>query len=64
MKHLEVIEQITHTLAVCSNKSCEHCPHLSVCVKVFGAQFASQAILELAKKCKSFNEFARANRKE
>lgn len=63
MKQLEVIEQISHTLAVCSGKSCEHCPHLSVCVDVFGAKFASQSILEVAKKCKSFNEFARANKK-
>lgn len=61
MKQIEVIEQIAHTIAVCNQKSCENCPHLSACVEVFGSQFASKAILELAKKCKAFNEFARAN---
>lgn len=63
MTQFEVIEEITLALAICNAQSCESCKHTDACCCVFGKDFISQEILELANQCKSFNEFARANEK-
>ena len=65
MGTFEVIEEITYALAVCTKyNNCCNCPHEDNCCNVFGKEYISEQIRELAEQCKAFNEFACANRKD
>lgn len=64
MTRFEVIEEISLALGKCTEQIlCESCPYCDACYSVFGKNIVSEEVRELAQQCKSFNEFARANRK-
>ena len=64
MNLIDCLEEIIFTYELCrKSRSCERCEHETNCCEVFGKKYPITEIEELAATCKTFNEFARANKK-
>lgn len=63
MDMFNIVEEISLTLARCNKNRCSSCQYEDACIEVFGKEFPSQIIVELAAQCGAFNAFARANEK-